>query len=189
FHAQIAKGGIQEVKIEYSGKILSYNVAPLTIALLKGLLAPSVGENVNYINAPILAKERGINVVEAKSSEAKDYTSMISLTIKTAQESTTTAGALFGVKDPRIVRINEFVLDVVPEGYMLVVYNQDRPGVIGNIGSTLGANGVNIARLHLSRELDKQALVILSADGPISEDVITKLRNLPHVTSVTDLEM
>ena len=191
FHAQIIQGGIQEAKIEYSGKILNYNVAPLTIALLKGLLTPSLGENVNYINAPILAKERGISVVEAKSSEVKDYTSMISLTIKTAQGATTTAGALFGVKDPRIVRINTFVLDVIPEGYMLVVYNEDQPGVIGNIGGTLGTNDVNIARLHLSREQgdNKQALVIISTDSPISGDVITKLRNLPHVTSVTDLEM
>ena len=190
FHAQLAQGGIQEVKIEYSGKILSYNVAPLTIALLKGLLTPILGETVNYINAPILAKERGISVVEAKSSELKDYTSLISLTIKTTQEETTTAGALFGLKDPRIVRINEFVLDVVPAGYMLVVYNEDRPGVIGNIGTTLGTENVNIARLHLSREqIDRQALVILSADGPVSEDVIGKLRSLPHVISVTDLEM
>lgn len=190
FHAQLAQGGIQEVKIEYSGKILSYNVAPLTIALLKGLLTPILGETVNYINAPILAKERGIGVVEAKSSEMKDYTSLISLTIKTSQEETTTAGALFGLKDPRIVRINEFVLDVVPDGYMLVVYNEDRPGVIGNIGTTLGTEGVNIARLHLSREqVDRQALVILSTDSPISADAINKLRNLPHVTSVTDLEM
>jgi D-3-phosphoglycerate dehydrogenase len=190
FHAQLAQGGIQEVKIEYSGKILGYNVAPLTIALLKGLLTPSLGENVNYINAPILAKERGIGVIEAKSSEMKDYTSLITLTIKTPKESTTTEGALFGLKDPRIVRINQFVLDVVPEGYMLVIYNEDRPGVIGNIGTTLGTNGVNIARLHLSREqVDKQALVILSTDSPISGDVINKLRSLPHVISVTDLEM
>jgi D-3-phosphoglycerate dehydrogenase len=190
FHAQLAQGAIQEVKIEYSGKILGYNVAPITIALLKGLLTPSLGENVNYINAPILAKERGIGVSEAKSSEMKDYTSLISLTIKTPQKSTTTEGALFGLKDPRIVRINQFVLDVAPEGYMLVIYNEDRPGVIGNIGTTLGADGVNIARLHLSREqVDEQALVILSTDSPVSGDVISKLRSLPHVISVTDLEM
>ncbi len=190
FHAQMAQGGIQEVKIEYSGKILNYNVAPLTIALLKGLLTPSLGDSVNYINAPILAKERGIGVVEAKSSETKDYTSLISLTIKTPQQTSTTEGALFGLKDPRIVRINDFVLDVVPEGYMLAVYNEDRPGVIGNLGTTLGSNNVNIARLHLSREqVNKQALVILSTDSPISADVINKLRSLPNVTSVTDLEM
>jgi len=190
FHAQLVEGGIQEVKIEYSGKILDYNVAPLTIALLRGLLAPSLGDTVNYINAPILAKERGISVVEAKSSELKDYTSLISLTIKTTQEESTSAGTLFGLKDPRIVRINEFVLDVVPAGHMLAVYNQDRPGVIGDIGMTLGNNGVNIARLHLSREqVDRQALVILSTDSQTPAEVLEKLRNLPNITTVTELEM
>jgi D-3-phosphoglycerate dehydrogenase len=190
FHAQLVEGGIQEVKIEYSGKILDYNVAPLTIALLKGLLAPSLGDTVNYINAPILAKERGIGVVEAKSSELKDYTSLISLTIKTTQEESIAAGALFGLKDPRIVRINDFVLDVVPAGHMLAVYNQDRPGVIGDIGTTLGNSGVNIARLHLSREqADHQALVILSTDSQAPEEVLEKLRNLPNITTVTELEM
>jgi len=101
-----------------------------------------------------------------------------------------TAGALFGLKDPRIVRLNDFVLDVVPEGYMLVVYNEDRPGVVGNIGATLGRENINIARLHLSREQrEKQALVILSTDTPVPNGVMEKLRALPHVISVTALEM
>lgn len=190
FHAQITTGGIQEVTVEYSGKILDYDVAPLTIALLKGILTPSLGDTVNFINAPLLAKEREIDVVEAKSSGMKDYTSLISLTTKTTKEKKMTAGALFGLKDPRIVRIDDFVLDVVPEGYMLVVYNEDRPGVVGNIGSTLGRENINIARLHLSREQkEKQALVVLSTDTPVPTEVIDKLRALPHVISVTALEM
>ena len=190
FHIQLVTGGIQEVKVEYSGKILDYNVAPLTIALLKGLLTPILKENVNYINAPVVAKERGIRVVEAKSTEMKDYTSLITLKIKTSQEESCTAGALFGLKDPRIVRVNQFVMDVVPEGNMLVLYNYDRPGVIGNIGTTLGNHNVNIARLHLSREqVDQKALVILSTDGVVPPEVMEKLRRLPNVISVTDLEM
>jgi len=129
-------------------------------------------------------------VIEAKSSEMKDYTSLISLTTKTSKEKKMTAGALFGLKDPRIVRLNDFVLDVVPEGYMLVVYNEDRPGVVGNIGATLGRENINIARLHLSREQrEKQALVILSTDTPVPNGVMEKLRALPHVISVTALEM
>jgi len=190
FHAQVTRGGIQEVRIEYSGKILEYDIAPVTIALLKGLLTPSLGDTVNYINAPLLAKERGIGVIEARSSELKDYTSFITLITKTPKEKLMTAGTLFGLKDPRIVRLNDFVLDVVPEGYMLVVYNEDRPGVIGNIGATLGGENINIARLHLSREQrEKQALVILSTDTPVTKEVVEKLKTLPHVISVTVLEM
>ena len=96
FEAQLVKGGINEVTVEYSGDILNYNVAPITISLLKGLLTPILNESVNYINAPLIAKERGIRVVESKSSEAKDYTSMISLTVKTAQETGYAVGTIFG---------------------------------------------------------------------------------------------
>ena len=190
FEAQIVSGGIKEVAIEYGGEILEYNLAPITISLLKGLLTPILGENVNYINAPIIAKERGIKVVESKHSEISDYKSMISVTVKTAKEEGYAAGTIFGRQDPRIVRVNKFVLDVIPEGNMLVLYNYDKPGVIGNIGLTLGDNDINIARLHLSRELvDGKALVVLSTDSLLSKEVLKKLKDLQHVISVTQIEM
>ena len=94
--------------VEYSGEILDYNVAPLTISLLKGLLTPVLKDSINYINAPVVAKERGIKVVESKSSEIGDYTSMIALTLKTSKGTYYAAGALFGQQDPRIVRIDKF---------------------------------------------------------------------------------
>lgn len=190
FQAQIVSGGIKEVAIEYGGEILDYNLAPVTISLLKGLLTPMLGENVNYINAPVIAKERGIKVVESKHSEISDYKSMISVTVKTSKEEQYAAGTIFGQQDPRIVRINKFVLDVIPEGNMLVLYNSDKPGVIGNIGLILGNSNINIARLHLSRELvDGKALVVLSTDGVVSKDVLKKLKDLQHVISVTPVEM
>jgi D-3-phosphoglycerate dehydrogenase / 2-oxoglutarate reductase len=190
FEAQLVSGGIKEVVIEYSGEILDYNVAPITISLLKGLLTPILNESVNYINAPFIAKERGIKVLEVKSNEVKDYTSMISVTIKTSKGEATAAGTIFGRQAPRIVRINKFTVEVIPEGRMFVMFNYDKPGVIGNIGTTLGQNGVNISRLHLSREqIDGKAMVVLSTDSTVTPDVIEKLRKLPHVISVTDMEM
>ena len=190
FEAQLVSGGIKEVIVEYSGEILNFTVAPITTALLKGLLSPLLSENINFINAPVIVKERGINVIESKSSSIKDYTSMISLTIKTTSEESYAAGTIFGKQDPRIVRINEFTLEAIPEGNMLVIYNHDKPGVIGNIGTTLAENNVNIARLQLSREqVDGQALVVLSTDSMVSEKVINKLKNLPNIISVTQLEI
>jgi D-3-phosphoglycerate dehydrogenase len=190
FLAQLVSGAITEVSVEYSGEILNYNLAPVTISLLKGLLTPILNETVNYINAPVVAKERGIKVVESRSSEVKDYTNMITLTIKTSQEQSSAAATLFGREDHRIVRINKFTMEVIPEGHMLILYNYDKPGVIGNIGTTLGSNNVNIARLHLGREqADQQALVVLSTDSTVSEDVLKKLMNLPHVISVKSLKM
>jgi D-3-phosphoglycerate dehydrogenase len=179
FQAQLITGAIQEV-----------NVAPITISLIKGLLEPVLNEAVNYINAPIIAKERGIKVIESKNSEVKDYTNMITLTVKTSKETSITAGALFGKHDPRIVRINEFSVEFIPEGFILAVSNDDRPGVIGNLGTTLGENKVNIARLHLSRDTQaKQALVILNTDSVVSTDVLEKLRKLPHVISIKPIKM
>jgi len=115
---------------------------------------------------------------------------MISAKVTTSKEASLAAGAIFGRQDPRIVRINKFALDVIPEGHMILLYNQDKPGVIGNIGVTLGNSGINIARLHLSRELiDGKALVVFSSDSPISEEVLQKLKDLPNVISIARIEM
>jgi D-3-phosphoglycerate dehydrogenase len=190
FQAQLVEGAIQQVNVEYSGEILNHNVAPITISLIKGLLDPILTESVNYINAPVIAKERGIKVVESKSSEIKDYTSMITLTVMTSKETSITAGTLFGKHDPRIVRINEYTVEIFPEGNILAVSNDDQPGVIGNLGTTLGNNKVNIARLHLSRNPEAtRALVIVSTDSAVPEDVLTKLRKLPHVISIKPIKM
>ncbi len=190
FEAQLVNGPIKEVVIEYSGEILNHDVEPITISLLKGLLTPILNEGVNYINAPLIARERGVKVVEAKSSETKDYTSMIAVTVKTAQGEISAAGTIFGRQEPRIVRLNRFTVEVIPEGRMFVLFNYDKPGVIGNIGTTLGQDGINISRLHLSREqVDGQAMVVLSTDSMVSEEVIDRLRGLPHVISVTALEI
>ena len=174
------KGGIEEVAVEYAGDIVNYNVAPLTIALIKGLLTPILNANINYINAPFIAKERNIRVVESKTSEVKDFTSMISVTIKTTEEKSYAAGAIFGKQDARIVRIEKFSMEVIPEGHMIVLYNNDKPGVIGNLGTTLGNNGINIARFQLSREhVDGKALVVLSTDTVVPEDILKNSRTYP----------
>jgi len=190
FQAQLLTGAIQEVTIEYSGEILNHNVAPITISMIKGLLEPILNETVNYINAPVIARERGIKIVEVKSTETKDFNNMIALTVKTSKELSKTAGAVFGKNDPRIVRVNEFSVEIVPEGYLLAVSNDDQPGVIGNLGTTLGNNKVNIARLHLSRDAQaKKALVILNTDSAVGTDVLEILRKLPHVLSIKPIKM
>jgi len=190
FQAQILSGGIQEVTIEYSGEILKYDLTPVTIALLKGLLTPILNENVNYINAPVIAKERGINVKESKSSAVGDYRSMITLTLKTSDGESTTAGALFGLRDPRIVRINSFAVDVIPEGHLLMLYNHDKPGVIGNIGTTIGTANINIARMHWSRlQAEHKAMVVFSTDTPLDAELVKKLKETANVISVQELDM
>ena len=184
FQGQILKGGIEEVTIEYSGDVVSYDVAPVTIAAIKGLLDQLMDQQVNFVNAPFVAKERGIKVIEIKSSRAIDFASSITIKVKTKEEENLIEGALFGKKEPRIVRIDKFFLDAVPEGYLLVLHNYDKPGVIGNVGTLLGSGNINIARLHLGRQaVGGEAVSVWNIDTPLPADLLVKLLKLPHMIS------
>lgn len=184
FQGQVLKGGIEEVTVEYSGDVVSYDVAPVTIAAIKGVLDQLMDQQVNFVNAPFVAKERGIKVVEIKSSRAIDFASSITIKVKTKEAENLIEGALFGKKEPRIVRIDKFFLDAVPEGYLLVLYNYDKPGFIGNVGTLLGAGNINIARLHLGRQaIGGQAVSVWNIDTPLSDDLLAKLLKLPHMIS------
>ena len=190
FQGQILKGGIEEVTIEYSGDVVNYDVAPITIACLKGLLDQLLDMYVNFVNAPFVAKERGIKVVEIKSSRAIDFASSITIKVKTKEQENVVEGALFGKKEPRIVRIDKFLLDAVPEGYLLLLQNEDKPGVIGNVGTLLAANNVNVARLHLGRSSEGgEAVSVWSVDTPIAKGLIERVLKLPHMISVNVIEL
>ncbi len=185
FASQVFEGAATDITIEYRGEASELNTAPVTIALLKGYLTPILEETVNFVNAPLIARERGIEVKEAKSSEAGDYHNMIVLKIKVNGEENILAGTLFSKKDPRIVRINKFFVEIVPEGNMLYILNNDRPGVIGNIGSYLGKNNINIARMHFGREsAGGMAISVVSIDTPVSDEQIEEIKKMPNIISV-----
>lgn len=181
---QLLTGGVEEVVVEYSGEVVDYDVAPLTIAAIKGLLDQLMDQYVNFVNAPYIAKERGIRVVEVKTSRPIDFASSVTIKVRTRDRENLVEGALFGKREPRIVRIDKFFIDAVPEGYLLIIHNYDKPGVIGNIGTLLGANNINIARLHLGREtVGGEAVSVWNIDTPLSEGVLSKLSHLPNIIS------
>ncbi len=185
FLAQIYEGALVSVTIEYSGEVADLDPAPITTAVLKGLLNPILEEAVNYVNAPFIAKDRGIEVKEVKSSDNKDYPSLIKVTASSGKKSFSVSGALYFKKDPRIVAVDNFRVEVVPEGDMLVTSNDDRPGVIGNLGTALGKNGINIARMQFGRdEKGGKAISVISIDAAPSKEVIAELNKLPNVLSV-----
>jgi D-3-phosphoglycerate dehydrogenase len=162
----------------------------VAMSLLKGLLDPILEEKVNYVNAPILAKERGIKVIESKSRESEDYTTLLTVQVQSENTRNTIAGTLFGKNEPRIVRINEFVTEAIPEGNILFVHNQDKQGVIGNMGSTLASHGINIGQMHLSRDkVGGTAISLVHVDGRVSQEVLEALLKLPHILSVTQIEL
>jgi D-3-phosphoglycerate dehydrogenase len=185
FTSQIFEGGITEVALEYRGEAAELNISPLTIAALKGLLTPILEETVNFVNAPFIAKERGIEVKETKSRDSGDYQSLISLKVKSPVSEIHIAGTLFSKKDPRIVKIDNFSVEIMPEGHMLVMNNNDKPGVIGNIGTLLGKNKINIARMHFGRETaGGRAISVVNIDSPVTVKILKEIKKLPNILDV-----
>ncbi|NTU41504.1 MAG: phosphoglycerate dehydrogenase [Nitrospirales bacterium] len=190
FICQIIEGGITEVTIEYKGEAAALNTTPVTIGAIKGLLTPILMETVNFVNAPFIAKERGIEVKETKSSDAGDYQSAIIMRVKAGGKEVAVTGTLFSKKDPRIVKIDDFTVEIVPEGNMLFMYNNDKPGVIGNIGSLIGNSGINIARMHFGRETaGGRAISVVSIDAPASEKLVEEVKNLPNILEVRVIKL
>jgi D-3-phosphoglycerate dehydrogenase len=190
FASQMFEGGVTEIVIEYRADATTINTAPVTIAAIKGFLNPILLETVNFVNAPVIAKERGIEVKETKSSDEGDYQSMIALRLKAKGKESYFAGTLFSKKDPRIVYIDNFKVEIVPEGELLFLYNNDKPGVIGNIGTLLGKNNINIARMHFGRESQGgMAISVVSIDTHASPEVINQIRKLPNILSVKQITL
>ncbi len=172
----------KEVHIEYGGEVTQYDVAPLTLAVLKGILTPVMESSVNYVNAPVVARERGITVVESKSSRASDFASSMTVRVKTKDKELEVEGAIFGSNNPRIVKINNFYLEAVPEGYILILHNRDVPGVVGAVGTLLGQKGINIAGLELGREkVGGMAISFIHVDDAVPKETLEALRNLPNI--------
>ena len=180
------EGHIRAVRIRYVGEIVRLELAPLTIAFIKGLLTPALQESVNYVNAAVIAKERGIKVIESKATEAEDFANLIVTTVETDRKTTQVDGTLFTRSDPRIVRINDFHVDAVPSGAMLVVRNLDRPGMIGRIGATLGNRGINISWMTFGRHTQGgDAITVLNLDQSPSPQILAEVKRLPDVLDAT----
>ena len=190
FQAQLLDGGIKSVMVEYFGEVAQLAVAPITVAVLKGLLSPILEDVINYVNAPVVAKERGIEVKEVKSSDAGDFTSLIRIKVEAGAQTYSLAGTLFHRQEPRIVEINQFQVEVVSEGQMILIDNVDRPGVIGMVGHVLGQHDVNIARMQCSRgERGGSALLIIGLDAPLAPAVLDLLKKEKDILSVRTVDL
>lgn len=189
FQMQIAKGAVQELAVEYVGDVADIDTRPITISMLKGLLAPILKDDVNFVNAPIIAKERGIKVTESKSTTTEDFTNLITLRVRTPQGENALSGTIFGKKEARLVRINTFRLEAALEGHMLFIYNLDQPGAIGTIGTVMGQAGLNIARMHVGQETGPgRNVILLNTNAPVSARVLKEILKIPQVVSAQALE-
>jgi D-3-phosphoglycerate dehydrogenase len=190
FQAQRGIKGLQQITIEYSGSVTEYPSRPLTNALLKGLLEPIVGPTVNYVNAPHLARERGIQIVERRCDTSPEFANLIRLTVAGSDVDSSVSGALFGEQDYRIVRVDDHHVEAVPAGHILILHNKDYPGVIGFIGQVLGESDVNIAMMGLSRrKIQGRAISLITVDSKIPEEVLQRLRANPHIISAVQVSL
>jgi D-3-phosphoglycerate dehydrogenase len=181
FAGQLTESALQSVHIEYQGHVAGLNTRPLTAIVLEGLLRPLIS-NVNMINAPIVAKDRGIEVKETRSEGVGDYQTLVRVSVTTENQSRDVAGTLFADNRPRIVQVKGIKLEAELVGHMLYLTNEDQPGLIGALGTVLGDNGVNVATFHLGRaEEGGDAIALIGVDQPINDAVLTAVRALPHV--------
>jgi len=185
FAGQLINGRLSDVKITYSGVVTDYKSAPLTLSLVKGILLPILGETVNSINALDVARERGIKVSEIQSNEKGEFVNLLNVEIATDKETFTVWGTLSANQQPRIVRVNNVYVETNPNGFMLFINNNDKPGIVGAVGTILAENNINIASITLGREAaGKLAISVVNVDSEVSTAVIEKIKKMPNILFV-----
>lgn len=173
--------GYERVEVEYSGEIAEKEVTPITIAVLKGLLEPALGASVNYVNAPVIARERKIKVVESKSKTSEVYPSLITLKVRAGGEGKVIAGTMVG-REPRFVQIDDYHIDVAPSGYMIVAKHLDHPNIIGPCCVILGRKGINIAGMQVGRiRAGGEAIMVLNVDSEVSEEILKEMKRVDGI--------
>jgi D-3-phosphoglycerate dehydrogenase len=184
---QLTRSGLRSVTVEYEGLAAGLNTRPITAAALAGLLSPML-DHVNMVNASVLARERDIAIAEVKHDRPTDYQTLIRLGVETDRQRRGVAGTLFGGDKPRLVEIKGIPVEAELGRHMLYVTNEDRPGLIGRLGTMLGDAGVNIATFHLGRSAPGgEAIALVEVDQPIPERLLADLRRIPNVRQAVGL--
>ena len=188
--AQLSKGPVREVVIEYAGDFQSFDLSPVRTAVIKGLLTPAVKDTVNSVNAEVMARERGIKVTETTLAETEEYLNLITVSAVTEEGISKVAGTIFGRKDPRVVNINNFRLELHPHDRFVLIHNHDKPGAIGSIGMLLAVYGININKMRVGQEEGgDKTMIFIRTEPEIPEEVLEKLRELPLNITVTAFEL
>lgn len=184
FMGQTVKSGVKGVRVAYQGHVANLNVKPLTAIVLQGLLKPLM-DSVNMVNAPVLAKDRGIKIVEERDENPGNYQTAIRVFVETENGTRCIGGTLFAGEFPRVIEIDNIQMEAEIGANMLFVHNHDKPGFIGRLGTMLGNAGVNIATFHLGRS-NGNAVAFIEIDGPLPADVLDAVKNMTDYVQRAD---
>ena len=180
--AQLAGGRVESLTVRLQGELATNQSQPIVVAALKGLLSHALQERVNYVNASLEAKERGIRVIETRDASIKDYSGSLHLSAKGSLGEHSVTGALLGDSEIRITSVDEFPVNVPPNRYMLFTLHRDMPGIIGKIGSLLGNFNVNIASMQVGRKIVRgDAVMVLSIDDPLPDRILDEILKVPGI--------
>jgi D-3-phosphoglycerate dehydrogenase len=187
--AQLCKGPAREIAIEYAGEFPEPDLSPVTTAILKGFLTPMVQDSVNFVNAKVMAGERGIKVSVARAP-SDEYINLVTVRAVANGAKHSVAGTIFGRKYPRLVKIDNFRLELPPQGRFILIHNHDKPGAIGSIGTLLGNNRVNISQMRVGQQEDgDKTMIYFRTDNPIPDQVMEELQRLPLIIDVRAFEL
>jgi D-3-phosphoglycerate dehydrogenase len=190
FLAQLLNRPFNSISIEYAGNVINYPTEPMSMAALKGLLTPIIGSRVNYVNARHIVQKRGIEVKETRTNVTDGYSNTLTIRISGEEGTQSVSGALFLNRECRIIRVDGYQVENIPEGTILVVNNLDKPGVLALLGTVLEQAGINVAMMNLSRrENSGKAVSLLTVDHAIPDAVMEKLRQDPRIISARQVTL
>lgn len=190
FLAQMADSAAQEIIVSFSGELTEVDTSPLTRYIVKGVLSHHLGSDVNIINAMHMAKIRDVNIIREKSTASKGFTNLITVTLRSNGQERSIAGTLLNGYGPRIVKIDQYPVDVAPEGNIILVSHNDKPGIVGRLGSVLGDSGTNIATMQVGRKVvGGPAIMVLTVDKPVPPETMQQLSQLPDIAQVKEITL
>jgi D-3-phosphoglycerate dehydrogenase / 2-oxoglutarate reductase len=190
--AGLAMGGVRSIVCSYLGRIAEFDTRVLTLAILKGILAKVVYEPVSFVNAPMLARDRGLVFSEMRSTVSQDYVSLVSLRAETDPGPVTVEGTIIGKQAQRIVQVNDFDIEVAPAPHMVFFNYEDRPGIIGRVGTILGEHDINIATMDVGRKLSGgslEALMCLTVDSSVDQPILEHISRAIDAHSVRFIDL
>lgn len=189
FAAQITARAVQEIHINYAGELAEVDTQALTRYIVKGVLERHLGSEVNIVNAMHLAKSRDLHIAVSQTAKTKDFANLVTVTLKTQNDGEhLVAGTLLQGYGERIVRLDKFPVDIAPEGHQILISHNDKPGLIGRVGTLLGENSVNIASMQVGRKVvGGEAIMLLTVDKDVPKDVLVKLAGLPELNTALEI--